>query len=140
MGASASPQRLQTITDTNFRVFLQRRNTQRRARLQRREEAGVADKKHLPQSVQILRQSSTFSRSDCVDSICFANTAVGPGLPVTRERFVRTPPLDRSPQRRMEAYVCLNESRGLISGCRGRPSLFRDHTRSGQPQIKGIVF
>lgn len=144
---SASLQRrwLKTMTETNFRAqFLWRRNMQRDPWLQRRNAAGVAfaetDKKHLPESVQILHQSSIFS-PQIVWILSALQTQLWvqgvAWLPVTCERFEKTPPLDR---RRMEAYVCLSESRGLISGCRGRLSLFRDHTCSGQPQIKGIVF
>lgn len=142
------------MTGTDFRAqLLWRRSTQREARLQRRNAAGAAsvqtDKKHLPQSVQIRRQSSASPPPPpprlsgfyllCKHS-CGSRAAAAVGSRSQASALRRRCSLIAAPKRRTEAYVCLNEGRGLISGCRGRPSLFHDHTRSGQAQIKGIVF
>lgn len=121
MAASLLQPWLKTMTGTNFRAqFLWRRNTQREARLQRRNVAGAAsvqtDKKHLPQSVQIRRQSSTFP-PQIVWILSALQTQLrvqgGGWLPVTRERFEKTLQLDRSPQKE-DGGLCLLERKSGV--------------------------
>lgn len=84
-----------------------------------------------------------FPRSDCVDSICFANTAVGPGLPVTHERFVRTPQLDRSPQKEDGGLCLLERKSGVDKRMPGaavfvsRSHALRSTTNKGNCVLKG---
>lgn len=103
--------------------------------LQRRSEAGGAsvqtDKTFCKVCINQVFFFFVCFCSDCLDWMCFANTAVGPG------RRLKTQQLDGSPRKEDGGLCPLERKSGVDKRMPGAAGFV---SRSGQAQIKGIVF